>query len=354
MRRLLLFYLALIFSAASLGQGLSVSAILDVSGIPKQKFDGYISKKGFAFLGTTYLTDTIVREYYYRGIKKKITDSAVRSFKGFNTKGGFYFTYSTTSAEEYQKFRSDLKKEGFFCNREQDVTTGIPELFQYRNYMVTISSAPVDTLTEYSFLVQKADLPKPKEIKYAEDLVAFNSHECLRYYFGDKHVKKDIYYLSDKEIVKCSILFPNTNRQAVFLWSDAVNNCDLEYIYIGGQLMAQSSLSYDKNVAENIWRLKSGIHAGMSLYSLRQLNDAAFDFYGGNSVKTGMVLTDSTGKLNFKKESVILGCMNCSDRDFSRQAVMNSDEAILDKRILFVHTIILNTTAIRQEKQTAK
>lgn len=354
MKRLLLYSLAIFFYSVSFGQGLSVSMLLEASDIPQKKFNSYISKKGFAFTGNTFQTDTIIAEYYYRGNRKRIRDSVIRAFKVFKTKLGIYYTYSTTSGDEYQYLKSSLKKEGFFCENEKDSLNAISLLFQKNNFSATLSSNVIDSLTEFSFLVRKADLPKPKEIKYAEDLAAFDSHECLRYYFGERNVKKDIYYLSQNEIVKCSILFPNTNRQAVFLWGDAVNNCDLQYIYIGGQLRTETSMQYEKNVAENIWRLKNGIHAGMSLYSLRKMNDAAFDFYGGNSVKMGMVLTDSTGKLNFKKENVILGCMNCDDRDFARQTIMNSDEAIMDKRILFVQTIVLNAAEIKQERQAAK
>ena len=90
------------------------------------------------------------------------------------------------------------------------------------------------------------------------------------------------------------------------------------------------------------WQLKSGVRPGMSLYQLRQLNEAAFNFNGGQSSNTGMVFEDSTGKINFKREHIILGCMNCNDAAFLKKAVISSDEAIIDERILFVHTIILD------------
>jgi len=105
--------------------------------------------------------------------------------------------------------------------------------------------------------------------------------------------------------------------------------------------MAESNLQYESNIPENLWRLKSGIRPGMSLYQLRKLNDAAFNFNGGNSASTGKIATDSTGKLDFKRESVILGCMNCTDPAFAKRKIMNSDDAIEEERILFVQTIIL-------------
>jgi len=349
---LLLFYLVLV-SYAAIGQQVTAALnITELSYTGKQKFDGYITKKSFAFIGTDYKGDTIQRNFEYKFVKGKSTDSIPfdRSVTSFSTKEDFSFTYRTTSTDEFRKIKEDIKKEGFFCNREKDSLTAPFLLYQHNDVTVCISSKTIDTLTEYSFLVRKQELPKPKEISFAEDLTVFNSHEYLRYYFGEQNVKKDIYYLSEGRVGKCSVIFANTNRQVVFLWSDAVNNCGLDKIYIGGQLMAETNLQYENNIPENLWRLKSGVRPGMSLYQLRKLNDAAFNFNGGNSKNTGMVAADSTGKLDFKNECVILGCMNCSDPAFYKKTVINSDDAIQDERILFVNTIILDPKAKPVEK----
>jgi hypothetical protein len=331
-------------NAAAAQSAAVVLDVVDVAGIGKQKFDSYIARKGFAFVGTSYLADTIARDFQFKTPKGKAIDSfpVQRSVTSFSTKEDFSLVYRTTAADEYQKIKTAIKKEGFFCNQEKDSLIAPFLLFQHNDVTVSISSKAIDTLTEYSFLVRKQELPKPKEISFAEDLTVFTSHEYLRYYFGEQNVKKDIYYLSEKRVGKCSVLFPNTNRQVVFLWGDAVNNCSLSKIYIGGQLMAESNLEYENNIPENLWRLKSGVRPGMSLYQLRKLNDAAFNFNGGNSKNTGMVASDSTGKLDFKKECVILGCMNCTDPAFYKKAIINSDDAIEEERILFVHTIILD------------
>jgi hypothetical protein len=345
LKRLLLFsYLLLLgYTAAAQMAALNLS---ELSYVPKQKFDSYMSKRGFAFVGTSYKTDTIARDFDYKRTAKD-TIPVQRTITSFSTKEDFCLTYRTTSTEEFQKIKADIKKEGFFCNREKDSLTAVFLLYQHNDVTVNISSKTIDTLTEYSFTVRKQELPKPKEISFAEDLSVFNSHEYLRFYFGEQNVKKDIYYLSDQKVGKCSVLFPNTNRQVVFLWDDQANNCSLSKIYIGGQLMAESNLQYESNIPENLWRLKSGIRPGMSLYQLRKLNDAAFNFNGGNSSSTGKIATDSTGKLDFKRESVILGCMNCTDPAFAKRKIMNSDDAIEEERILFVQTIILEPVRIK-------
>ena len=326
--------------------------ITDAITVPKQKFDSYISKKNFAFSGTTYQTDTISREYNFStNIKNKFKDSVQatieRTLTTYSTKEDFSFTYHTSSKNEYRQIRNGLIKAGFYTNQANDTVLDKKILYQSKDMTVFISFQQVDdTLGDYSFTARKQAMPKPKEIEYAEDLIVFDSHEYLKFYFGENNVRKDIYYLSDTKIGKCSVLFPNSDRQVVFLWGDELNNRKLNKIYIGGQLMAEGSLEYDKNVAQNIWRLRNGIHSGMSLYALRLLNDAAFNFNAGNSANSGMVFTDSTGKVNFKAESIMLGCMNCNDNRYLRQKVLNSDDAIAEERILFVHTIILDPAMI--------
>jgi len=334
-------YVLLMYVLPVKGQVFTALNLLEATKVPRQKFESYISKQGFSYIGNDFRGDTIARDFNYRPSGKAAkNDSVTRTLTFLSTKEDYCFVFTTTSADENKKIISGFKKEGFFCNREKD-SAETPLLYQHNDITVIVSSKPVDTLTEYDFLVRKQQLPKPKEIVFAEDLFVFNSHEYLRYYFGDANVKKDIYYLSDSKLGKCSVIFPNTSRQAVFLWQDEVDNCGLAKIYIGGQLKTGEAMDYDKNIAENIWQLKSGVHAGMSLYTLRLLNDAAFNFYGGNSSNTGMIFTDSTGKLNFKKANIILGCMNCTDTKFAKQPVINSDEALEEERILFVHTIII-------------
>ncbi len=342
LRLFLLTALLVIGSFALNAQVFTASRLLDIAAAPRPKFESYIYKQNFVGVGNDFKGDTIVREFKYRSITKGgKRDSIERSLTYYATKEDFSFSFVTLSADEGKQIVSELKKSGFYCNNEKDSLTAAGLLYQHNDFTAEVSKRAVDTLMEYTFLVKKQPLPKPKEIKFAEDLAAFNSHEYLRFYFGEQNVKKDIYYLSDDKIGKCTVLFPNTSRQAVFLWDDQVNNTGLAKIFIGGQLRTGSAVDYDQNIAENLWQLKSGVHPGMSLYTLRLLNDAAFNFYGGNTSKTGMVLTDSTGKINFKKENVILGCMNCTDNNFLRKQVINSDEALEAERILFVHTIII-------------
>jgi hypothetical protein len=128
----------------------------------------------------------------------------------------------------------------------------------------------------------------------------------------------------------------------VFIWADQENRCTISSLLFGGQLNLKSSLESGKYVAENNWVLKSGVHPGMSLLQLRILNGKDFSFYGGNSVTAGTVIPEDGGKLDFKKEEIVLGCLNCNDDKFNNARVITADESIDEGRVFFILSIALN------------
>ena len=54
-----------------------------------------------------------------------------------------------------------------------------------------------------------------------------------------------------------------------------------------------------------------------------------------------MVLPASTGNIDFKREGVILACINCSDIEKSDKSTLSADEALAEGRNIFVFTIML-------------
>lgn len=338
-----LLYLLCSAFLTSHAQVFSVPDMVDIAGMQKQKQEAYLSKRGFVFKNNTYQGEDILGNYEYtEKIKNKLENAEKITISTCRTVQDLYFIYCTTSKNEYLNIKAALITENFKYKAETD-SLNSPFIFYQKNDITIITFfKQAGTIVEYSIKLQKHILPKPKEINFAEDLLAFNSYENLRFYFGDKNVKNDIYYLSENEIVKCSVLFPNSSRQAVFLWDNPEDNTVLSRIYIGGQLNTESALSYSEKVDENIWRLKNGVHTGMTLYSLRRLNEAPFNFYGGNSNKRGLVFADSTGKIDFEKAEVILECLNCNESKFFNQKFIHSDDAIAEEKIIFIHTISIN------------
>jgi hypothetical protein len=324
-------------------QVFSVDHMLSLLSASPSRFDNQLADKGFAPAGKAVQKDTALRMYDYRRTKNfKKTDSVSRAITRADMTDGAFIRYETTSSLEFSNLKTQLRNEGFYCNGAESADNTSPLLFQKKDLCARAYVKTADSLNWYIVQVQKKVFPRSKDIYYANDLLTFTSHEYLVYYFGEENVKKDIYFLAGNEIAKCSVLFLNTKRQVVFIWGDEENRCDISSILLGGQLNLQSSVETGKYVAENNWMLKSGVRPGMSLLQLRMLNGNDFSFYGGNSVNSGAVLPENSGKLNFKKEEVILGCLNCNDEKFGTAKVVKADDSLEDGRILFVLSIIIN------------
>ena len=283
--------------------------------------------------------DTIFQEFQLNATKiATIKDSSYRYAEGLFFDNKTAFSYYTTSNEEYSDIVKSLKKDGFHCENEN---AQFPLLFQKNDISVKLTTKTEDTLLYYNFLVKKVTLPSPKNIAYAEDFLAFQSHENLEYVFGKANVKKDIYYFSDSDLVRCSVLFPNTNRQVIFLWKDELNRCNLSHLLIGNTLRGKSASKDNRPVAENVWTLRNGLRANMSLSELVRVNNADFDIYGWNSQYPGIVVPDKKGNIDFKNTGVILSCLNCTGSDLMGRDVVSADEAIENSKRLFVLAVIV-------------
>lgn len=325
------------------GQAFSVGDLFRMISYPLSKFDNYLSRNGFAFRGKNVYHDTLLRIYDYRRTKNfKNIDSISRSITRADIKDNSFIMYETASLAEFMSLKEKLKQAGLYSLQLDTGNNLSSLLYQNKDLSVRTFIKKEDSTSRYSFVFHKKIFPPAKDIYYANDLLTFTSHEYLVYYFGEKNVKKDIYFLSRDVLVKCSVLFLNTKRQVVFLWEDENNLCRIASLLFGGQQNLKSSIESGKYVEENSWALKSGVRPGMSLIELRMLNGNDFRFYGGNSANSGSVIPDNTGKLDFKKEEIILGCLNCRDNKFGSAKVVNADDSIIEGRILFVLSVILN------------
>lgn len=194
----------------------------------------------------------------------------------------------------------------------------------------------------YAFEVQRKELPKATEIAFAEDLLQLVSHEYLASVFGPDHVKKDVFYFSEKEVNRCSVLFPNTSLQVVFVWKDEANQKEIAYMLIGGQVRTASSQAYHKTIEMNKWQSSQGIYLGMPLKELERLNGAPIEFYGWDSEQPGMVSPQNKGRINFKKLGVELNCLDCNeDKYYSKSKLLNSTEILQQNGRVYVSMLIL-------------
>lgn len=338
----------MLFAITSSSQQLSADNMLKWLSLSEKKLEVQLKNIEFHRSGTSLLTETTIKVYKgrepYGSNNSQQFDSTRRYVTSTKYKAATTLTYQTTIIAEYKHMLAELKKAGFHTYSKADafVLPGNDSIiYQHKNYTATAFATTEDSLTLYCILYSRKNFSPSKEIYYGEDLLQFSSHEYLVYYFGEENVKKDIYYFSGNEIANCSVLFINTNRQVIFIWVDEFNKRTVSNLLFGGQQKLKSQIDYDKYIAENNWELKSGVHAGMSIYELRKLNENNFNFYAGNAINSGLILAEINGKIDFKRESIILGCMNCQDDAYRSTAVMNAVDAIADGRILFVLSVVL-------------
>lgn len=309
---------------------------------PLLKFEVSVLKKGFLSTDTKRSGDTVSREYRFPFIaatKRKEADSSIRTLLRTDVKEKYRITYSTSSLTEFLELVALLKQKGFQNPSSTEPDAAGPLFYQLRDRLVETHVRTTETGKEYILVFFRKVFPVPADVNYGDDLYVFSSHEYLVHYFGEQNVRKDMYFIAGNDMVNCSILFPNTSRQVVFLWVDQVNRRGIRGILFGGQHNVAGANAASNYVGQNSWVMKSGLHAGMTLYQLYRANDADIVFHGGRSTTTGMVVADNKGKLDFNKEQVELGCVNCNDESFARAELIQAEDALLEGRILFILSI---------------
>jgi len=323
-------------------QDYSVKDLVYATTLPAKKQDGFLNRNKFVPGGSRMQNNVIVNIYNLKPEKRKKkrdTLNIIRSLETYRTKNNSSITYVTSLKEEYLENKRVLKEGGFFCGNDDD-SAGV--LYQMKNISVLASIIPekdMDTL--YAMTINEQEMPLPDSIQFAEDLLQFYSHEYLVSVFGSVNVVKDLYYFSETEVAKCSVLFPKTNRQAVFIWEDNVNLCKPAYLIIGGNMNASSISNYDGVIGENIWSSKEGIYSGMSLNSLMSLNGNSFKFYGKNAESPYLVLPENTGAINFKSNRIVLGCLNPGGSRLLNNKMVSADEIVADNLGIYVYMMLI-------------
>jgi hypothetical protein len=345
MKKKLIVFFLILPTLSSFSQGIDVETIINLLSLSEQKLINQLQKKGFKYSGTNTKSDTIIKTFtLFTNTDKSQNspDTIDRNILLVAGKNECTLTYQTSSAIEISNLKKALKLLGFYGSNEGDTSISASSmLYQHLNFTASIFETATTESILYAIKFHKKEFPNPEMMFYADDLLHFTSHEYLVYYFGEENVKKDIYFFTGNEISKCSVLFAGTKRQVVFIWEDEVNKRTISNLLFGGQQKLKSLLSKDKYITESSWLLKSGLYAGMTLYELRKLNGSDFNFYAGNAINSGLVLDDTKGNIDFKKENIILGCINCTDNNYRSTSIMSVDKAIKEDRIMFVLSVVL-------------
>jgi hypothetical protein len=332
-------FVLILFSITARSQSFSMGDLVSLTSYTTAKFDNYVAKRGFKSRGFTPSADSLAYTYYDKKGKEEHPELFITKY---NSEDATRVAFQTTSLAEFNKLNEQLKEEGFTYAQDNDNKVATPLVYQKANITITPITKTEEGKTVYSFLIEKKALPKGKDIAFAEDLLQLNSHEYLVAAFGEANVKKDIFYFSEKEVSKCSVLYPNTNMQVIFIWIDEANCRNISFVLIGGQLRAQSSLNYHKQIELNAWSSKQGIRAGMSLKELQKLNGEHLKFYGWESEQPGLLMKKNNGNLNFKNLGLVFNCLDCNeDKYYSSTGILSSEEMLKDNRRIYISTMVL-------------
>lgn len=310
--------------------------------MPSKSIDNFMSKKGFSPGGKGMMRNGITTITFYEKKKAGKSDSVIRRVDLYKEADTYCYVFYTSSQKEYETGCRALLKAGFISSKTPDSTGAIPADFQKKNMTIRSGSAVQDEELMYSFRLRKKELPTVSGVQYAEDLLKFTSHELLVSFFGEKNVTKDQYFFTENELKKCSVLFPNSNQQALFVWNDEQNYGDLSYVLISGILPTEGAVQFSGYVRQNKWTTRNGLYSGMSLRELVQVHNGDFKFYGRDSEFAFMIEPGGKGNIDFKKTGIMLGCVDCSGNGLLDKEEISASEAMEYNLQLIVSYIMIS------------
>jgi len=320
----------LLFFLLSKAQQMDLKDLIELLDVPSNKIDNQLYKKGFKRSG--YVPPTEEALVSFMRIKKDKPDPQyywVASDKKF--------VYETPSLDEFVDIKNDIRAAGFFTPG----TDSASQCLVYQKKVITIETTTrtVDGVQYYVIRCSKKELPQKKAVLFAEDLLILDSHQYLNEMFGKENVKADVFYFSEDDSARCSVVFPDTNKEAIVLWKDAVNLRYIDMVIIGGTLRPADVRS--KMVSFNTWRSIQGAYCGMSLKELVMLNQAPIRFYNWHTESSGYLAPKNKGNLDFKTLGVVLSCMNCQFTKVSDATIIDSELALAQQQKVFVTTLVI-------------
>jgi len=332
-----LIFLFFSFSAKAQKQSIGLSTLVEYAAIQADKFDAYIMKKGFK----PFDGDGLIQydNYAYQKISK---DKACHRILGRTDKQDTArLLFYTNSESEFISLKEELIKNNFFHPKDSSIGENAFPTYQKGNLTINLDVVKDEVGKWYSIKIERKTLPTAASIRYAEDLLQLNSHENLVAVFGAHNVKRDVFYFSEKELNKCTILFPNTSVQVIFIWEDEINNRNISFLVLGGQTRNSPTVIYNGNEFHK-WRSVQGVYLGMTLKELQELNGKDLDFYGWETDQPGHVKSANAGNLNLKSLGLQLSCLDCyGDAIYTKNDIINSQSVLKTNSRALVSTMII-------------
>lgn len=352
MMRKLLFACSLLCYLPLKSQVLTVNDFINLTDLADKKLSAYVGKIGFVQIARNFENGAWINEFAYRN-KKQPEDTTVRFLGGFKKGKLSGVIYSTSSFAERDALVRSFMLNGFLENPGDSTvkadsiiridTTGQDSVLflQKEDMTIHVSEEMRDEVRLFKFSLEKKPVPTRSAVRFADDLVVFDSHESLVAMFGESNVKRDMYYFSESDSSRCSVIFPNTNRQAIFIWEDQAKDRILSFLMIGGSLKPAGQSDFTPSVSLNTWRSYSGLYTGMRLAEIIRINENDFEFYGLSSEFAYMAVPGNKGNMDFKKTGIVLGCLNCSGSPLLKKEKISAQAAIDAGLQLYIVSIVL-------------
>lgn len=134
---------------------------------------------------------------------------------------------------------------------------------------------------------------------YLEDILACVNFEGLTKKYGAENVKKDVIVETGEGQFKITKLYPDTEKEVEVYWKDGK-----EYQQIQDVMIRVRYTKDEKTDFSSPWSSKNGIHLGMKLAEIVQLNGKTFTITGFGWDLGGSVVSWEGGKLSGKNINV--------------------------------------------------
>ena len=185
--------LFLLVSFTVQAQVFNLSDLNGFTALNAQKFDAFILKKDYRRNYFSSKETNTVTNYIFQSKKKKYRGD-YRNIAHATEGPVTSILYQTSSVEEKNSLFEQIKRSGYKIYSGVDPSTTAKNFFQKGIFTITTETEEVDSITVYSFIVQRKNIPNRKDIYYAEDLMSLTSHEYLLTVFGSSNVTQDILY----------------------------------------------------------------------------------------------------------------------------------------------------------------
>jgi hypothetical protein len=332
MKKLYLALFVMGIGGCAFGQSFSLNDLIDYTAYTPSKFENSVGKRGYRSTAYGNIADGVSYTWH----NKKI-DTVQKSIFKCNKEGRATIAFQTTAVKEFEALQRQLTEEGYHY-----IPGAKTELYQKGAITIQPLQRNENDKTVYGFSVERKALPRARDIQFAEDFLQLTSHEYLATVFGAGNIKQDKFYFSEKEVSPCSVLYPDTRMQVIFIWNDEENRRDPAFILVGGQLQAGNALPNSGQVAQNVWQSRQGIYAGMSLNELQRLNGNSINIWDWESDRPGVVSEKNTGTVDFKNLHLVLNCLDCTEAQYAAKSkLLNSEEVLREGRRVYVSSIIV-------------